>query len=162
MKSLLLILLTLVSLLLTITCASLLIKGVSSIITIVASAEENKIKVEESVNTNKILYILISVERTSLDASPVATVITNYYSNARNEFNKTNLNEIKRLETEIKLREKRFHELYDGLPEKYIGDGSTISSNQLDRLQALWYGKNRDKVEIDVKKKELEKLKGNK
>jgi hypothetical protein len=117
-----------------------------------------KIIAEE--NTNKILYILISVERSDLTSNPIATVVTNYYSSIRNEFNRTNLNEIKKLDTIIKLQEKRFHELYDGIPDKYVGNGSTTSSNQLDRLMKIWYERDIMAVDIKSNKMMLEKLKG--
>lgn len=113
---------------------------------------------EDTNKQGKLFVIIISVDKLSLTNDPVVTIVTNYLINGVITNYDKQSSEIKKLETEIKLKEKRFHELYDGIPEAYTGNGTPESGKTLDKLQQVWYSRDKDKLEIDAKKKELESL----
>lgn len=116
-----------------------------------------------SINLKCLSNVVFSSKALTDNVLLTITIKTNYYylfsnTNSSSWGLVSNL-KIKELETVIKLKEERWHELYDGLPEKYVGDGSILSSNQLDKLQILWQTRDSDKLNIDKDKKQLEKLK---
>lgn len=65
---------------------------------------------------------------------------------------------ITELQVQIKLMEKRFKEMYDGIPTTFTASSNSENDKALDQLILIWKQKDVDAEELTKKKEELKKL----